>query len=127
MADAIRKSRAPKIYVCNVMTQPGETEGYSAYDHVEALLQHGGEGIVDYCLVNTGEIESSAVKKYALDGVAPVVIDEEKFRKTRIKLIKADVADEGAELARHNPQKLARVIDEFYESLSSSLISVHNF
>ncbi len=55
IADAIRKSRAPpRIYVCNVMTQPGETDCFTAADHVKAIMDHAGREIVDYALINSG-------------------------------------------------------------------------
>jgi len=56
VCDAIKKSKALKIYVCNVMTQPGETDGYSVSDHIKALERHSFEGIVDYCIFNTADI-----------------------------------------------------------------------
>lgn len=56
VADAIRASHAQKFYICNIMTQDGETEGYTAADHLEALQRHGREGIVDLCLANNAPI-----------------------------------------------------------------------
>ena len=56
VADAIRTSHAQKFYICNIMTQDGETEGYTAADHLEALLRHGREGLVDLCLANNAPI-----------------------------------------------------------------------
>lgn len=127
VADAIRNSPAPKIYICNVMTQPGETEDYSAFDHVKAILEHGGDGIINYCIVNTGKIDTSALKKYASDSSVPVYIDRDKFENAGIKIIMADVADKNKQFARHNPYLLTKVIEEFYENISSSLVSIHNF
>ncbi len=112
VADALRKTDAPKIYVCNVMGQPGETEGYTAFDHVRAILDHGGEGIVDYCLVNTEKLEKSVLSRYAADGVGPVFVDGDRFEKAGIRLLSAPLLA-GGELARHNPDRLAACLMDF--------------
>ncbi len=113
VADALRKTDAPKIYVCNVMGQPGETEGYTAFDHIRAILDHGGEKIVDHCIVNTGAIAESVLTRYAADGVGPVFVDAEEFEKEGISLIPAPLLSDGGELARHDPDRLAACIMEF--------------
>jgi len=56
ITEAIASSRAIKVYVCNVMTQPGETDGYSASSHIKALIEHSHPAVIDYCIVNTGKI-----------------------------------------------------------------------
>ncbi len=113
VADALRNTQAPKIYVCNVMGQPGETEGYSAFDHVQAILQHGGEGIIDYCLVNTEEMNEVVLGLYAEDGVSPVPIDDARFSEKGIGLIRAPLLGHDGRLARHNPERLAECIMAF--------------
>lgn len=113
VADALRRADAPKIYVCNVMGQPGETEGYSAFDHVQAILQHGGEGIIDYCIVNTETIGDFVRQRYAEDGASPVFVDGEKFAEKGIGLVRAPLLGHDGNLARHNPERLAECIMEF--------------
>ena len=114
VADAIRKSSARKIYVCNVMTQVGETEGYSAFDHISAIIQHGGEGLIDTCIVNTGEIDDGVLKRYeTLEGAEPVVVDSKLFAKMGIELFQADIVRVENDHVRHNPQKLAYEIMKF--------------
>lgn len=111
VSDAIRKSNARKVYVCNVMTQVGETEGYSAFDHVSAIIQHGGEGLIDTCIVNTGAIAGEILDRYeSLEGAQPVLIDDEAFAEAGITLVKAEIARVENDLARHNPQRLAHEI-----------------
>ncbi len=56
VCEALKNTGAVKVYVSNVMTQPGETENYSAYDHVSAIEAHSYKGIIDYCIVNSGDI-----------------------------------------------------------------------
>ncbi len=111
VADAIRKSSALKVYVCNVMTQVGETEGYSAFDHVSAIIQHCGEGLIDTCIVNTGSIAGEVLHRYeSLEGAQPVLIDDEAFTRAGITLVRAEIAKVKDDLARHDPKKLAHEI-----------------
>ncbi len=117
VVDALERTDAPKIYVCNVMGQPGETEGYTAFDHVSAILKHSGKKIIDYCIVNTAEIEPDVRSRYAMDGVSPVMIDGDKFEKAGIELIGAPLSDEGGSLARHNPDRLAACIMQFLQTV----------
>ena len=66
MAETLRRSRAVKIYICNVMTQPGETDGYTASMHVKAILEHAGKGVVDYVLVQAGKISEKMIQNKTL-------------------------------------------------------------
>ncbi|MBO5651919.1 MAG: YvcK family protein, partial [Selenomonas sp.] len=77
VAEAIRKSKAIKIYICNVMSQPGETDGYTASMHAKAIIDHGGKGIIDYMLVNDSPISPEMQEFYAGKGAYPVEVDEE--------------------------------------------------
>ena len=70
VAKAIAQSDAPKIYVCNIMTQDGETEGYTAADHLEALLVHGEPGLLDLCLANSAPVHPGLVEKYLVEDAA---------------------------------------------------------
>lgn len=119
VANALREAKCPKIYVCNVMGQPGETEGYTAFEHVEALYRHGGEGLIDYCFVNTGHFDEKILKRYKKDGQTPVLIDEAAFRMAGITLIKEDLIGEDMALARHNPDRLAACLMAFLENMEA--------
>ena len=112
VVDAIRLSRAKKVYVCNVMTQGGETEGYTAFDHVKAFFDHSCSGIFDTCIVNSEEIPASLQKRYAKEGAEKIVVEEELFEKAGIKLYAAPLLNTGGNLARHDSEKLARVLME---------------
>ena len=72
--------RQIKIYIANVMTQPGETTDYTLSDHVEALIAHGGEGIVDTVLANDGPLPIQMVEQYSAVGSEPVVLDTKKLQ-----------------------------------------------
>ncbi|MFO7819468.1 MAG: YvcK family protein [Halanaerobacter sp.] len=109
LADEIKRSNALKIYACNVMTQPGETDGYSASDHVKSIYQHVGEEIIDYILVNDGEVEAELLEKYAEEGSYPVEVDWNQLLEQDLDIISEDLINQ-TDLVRHDPDKLAQVI-----------------
>ena len=108
---AIRKSSATKIYICNVMTQAGETDGYKASDHVRALLDHVGPGLIDYVIVNTAPIPDKLLERYRQEGAVPVEPDVTAIRALGITPITAPVISM-TDLVRHDPEKLAEVISQ---------------
>ena len=116
VARAVAQSDAPKIYICNIMTQDGETEGYTAADHLEALLVHGEPGLVDLCLANTAPVEPGLLKKYREEDAVPLTVDRERIAKLGLELVERPVASEGGNFARHNPDKLAQAVLEIYRS-----------
>lgn len=109
IAEALKRSTAWKCYICNVMTQPGETTGFKASDHLRVLYDHTGYGWIDYILVNIQEVTPEKRARYAQDGAAPVVVDEHALRKLGINVIKAELLDE-SEYVRHDSDKLARAV-----------------
>lgn len=109
VADALRKTQAAKIYICNVMTQPGETDGYSASRHVKAIIDHVGPGIVDYVVINDQKIADNLKETYARKGAYPVVPDAEAIEAMGVKVFKAKIISE-TNLVRHDPVKLSRTI-----------------
>jgi uncharacterized cofD-like protein len=98
---AVKDSKAYKIYVCNIMTQPGETGGYSLSDHIEAIEKHSYKGIVDCVLANNGKVPSKLAKRYMKYGAHQVGID-----KTGVKTLKCDLFSNEI-YARHDSDKLA--------------------
>lgn len=114
MADALRKSKATKVYICNVMTQPGETEGYTVSTHVKAIIDHVGEGLIDYVVVNASRIAPEVCEVYARQGAEPVMVDKEMTEKFGVHVIEADLISE-ANLARHDPDKLTQTISQMLD------------
>ena len=110
--EAIRESDALKIYVCNIMTQDGETEGYTAADHVEALLTHGAR--VDLCLANSAPVGAGLLERYRAEDAAPLVVDRERIAALGLELEERPVASEDGNFARHDPDKLASAVLELY-------------
>ena len=109
VADELRKSHALKIYICNVMTQPGETDGYTASMHAEAILKHAGRGTIDFMLVNNTPISEALRAQYAAQGIYPVAVDEEAINALGIGFVAADIISQ-ADAVRHDPDKLSRNI-----------------
>lgn len=92
VAKAIKESKAIKIYVNNIMTEPGQTDDYTVADHVKAIIEHCGEGIIDYCIYDTGEVIPEYIKKYNKEGADLVEqkLDDPVLRK--IKFIKKNIS-----------------------------------
>jgi uncharacterized cofD-like protein len=107
VATALKSSRVPKIYVANIMTQPGETSGYSLNDHLAAIESHAGKGMFSLVLANCGAIPKKIVKKYAKDGANPVIADEVTRKMAHV--ISSDIFS-GESYARHDSAKLALAI-----------------
>lgn len=114
VAQAVARSDAPKIYICNIMTQDGETEGYTAADHLEALLVHGEPGLVDLCLANSAPVDPSLLEKYRQEDAVPLTVDRERIAKLGLELVERPVADPGGSFARHDPDLLAQAVLEVY-------------
>lgn len=116
VVERIVKSRALKIYVANIMTQPGETEGYSVYDHIQAIYRHSAvEGFIDACVVNTQKIPDEIYRRYLADGATPVKVDSLKIKKMDIRVFEKELLQISKGYVRHDPYKLAKaVIDVFY-------------
>lgn len=103
---AIRDSSAPCLYICNVMTQPGETDGFTVGDHVAALVSHIGEGVITYVLANDGMPSEEVIERYKSAGAVPVAIDETRVKAMGATLITADLLGE-ARGAVHDSDVLA--------------------
>ncbi|GAB6100149.1 YvcK family protein [Halanaerocella petrolearia] len=109
LSETIKDSQALTTYVCNVMTQPGETDNYTASDHVQAIYDHIDSEIMDYVLVNNEEIESDLIEKYAEEGSEPVEVDLDKLKEQGLEVVQEGMINQ-SDLVRHNPDKLAKVI-----------------
>lgn len=108
MVEAIRESRARKIYVCNCMTQPGETDGYTAADHLQAIEDHAGPGLFEMIIVNSDmSIAPELLHKYALEGASPVQSDLDRLHNFNIRVLATDLIF-NEELVRHDHDQLAR-------------------
>ena len=122
VAEAIHASRAVKVYIMNLMTQDGETEGFSGADHVRALFDHGGEGLFDHCLINSRPIPKEMLAAYRAEGAAPIAVNAEDLRRLGVEAEFAPVADWKKGLVRHDSDALARSVMELYRRSSPTRI-----
>lgn len=104
---AIKESKAIKLYVCNIMTEPGLTDNYSVADHINTIIDHCGEGLIDYCLYDTGEVVPEFIKKYNLDGAELVEQNINDIKDKKIKFIKEDMSIIKNDYVRHNSTIIA--------------------
>lgn len=122
IVDAIRRSRALKVYVCNVMTQDGETEGYTVSDHIRALFKHSRPGLFDLCLTNSSPIPPAVVQRYALEGAEPIFCDREAVEALGVEIISRPVATVENGLVRHNPGHLAWELVQLHNQRNIRLV-----
>ena len=122
VARAVAQSDAFKIYVLNVMTQDGETEGYTASDHIGALFSNSGEHLFDWCLANDREIPAELLQKYGAEGAEPVRVDAEAVAALGVGLLHAPVAGWASGYVRHEPGDLARELLRLYREKSHTRV-----
>jgi uncharacterized cofD-like protein len=108
IAAAVSESQGLRVYVCNVMTQPGETDGFRAGDHATRLLEAIPGGI-DVVVLHEGEFDPSAIEAYAAMGQVPVEIDRARLDALGVRVVTAPLADASG-VVRHSPQALADVV-----------------
>lgn len=115
IVDTIYNAKAPKVYITNVMTQPGETDGYNVLDHVNAILKHSTVDFLDYVIANKEEIPIDTLEKYILDGSKPVLMgarDEEILKSKGIKLMGENLIDIRKDYIRHDNIELSKLLME---------------
>lgn len=110
VAKAIRESKAFKIYVSNIMTEPGQTDNYTLSDHIKAIHEHAGKGVIEYCIYDTGELIPEYIRKYNMQGQDLVEIDSSKAKAEGIYLMQRDISYVTGEYIRHNPDAIAASI-----------------
>lgn len=107
---AIKESAAIKVYISNIMTEPGQTDDYSVSNHINAIIEHCGNGVVDYCIYDTGEVVPEYIKKYNLEGQDLVDQDVDKIK--GIKFLQRNLSMISNEKIRHDPSLVASSIIE---------------
>ena len=122
ISQAVCASKAMKIYICNIMTQDGETEGMTASDHVKALLDHSGPGLVDICLCNSASVRPGLLERYKEEDSAPIVVDKEAIEALGVELVTRPLASETLNYARHSFARLSAAVMELYQEQASTRI-----
>lgn len=120
IAKAVSNAKAKKIYVCNIMTQPGETDGFSVSDHVKTLFEHAkSDKITDAVLVNT-DLPENLIAPYKDAGSEPVFVDVDELNKMGIEVVQKNLIEDKrfedghSSFVRHSPGRLARIIYYWY-------------
>jgi uncharacterized cofD-like protein len=106
---AIRRSPAIKAYIANLMWQPGETTGFSASDHVQAIFSHARRGLLDCVILNTSPIAPAQLRKYARQGARPVENDIDSLRQMGVSIIGAELAEQ-TDKVRHDAERLGSIV-----------------
>lgn len=120
ITEHIKASKANKIYICNVMTQPGETAGYTVGDHIEAIENHAGKGLIDMVLVNETQFKQGIIDRYAKVGAQPVEIDSSRIEAKGIKIVRANLID-SENKAVHDSARLASVVVDIYNAMQTKI------
>ncbi len=107
---ALQQTKGKVVYVCNVMTQAGETTGYTAADHVQAISDHIGNGCVDSIVVHNEPINKNVRDVYAEENAAPVVYDTDRLLEMGLQIIESDIINPSRTTLRHDTQKIAKLL-----------------
>ena len=110
IVEALEKAKAPKVYILNIMTQDGETEEYTAFDHLSALMQHSTKDMVDACIYNTAPVPNTIQARYKTEDAEPVEMDMDCFRDAGIEMFGYPLIASGSKYARHDPDLLAQAV-----------------
>ncbi|MFD1038837.1 uridine diphosphate-N-acetylglucosamine-binding protein YvcK [Virgibacillus byunsanensis] len=107
---AIQDAKGKVVYVCNVMTQEGETTGFTASDHVQAIFDHVGEGSVDSIIVHNEPIKRAVREVYAEENAKPVVYDTDRLLEMGLQIIEGDIISHTQSTLRHDTSKIAKLL-----------------
>ena len=122
IVDAIARSGALKVYVCNVMTQPGETEGYTVSDHIRALFKHSRPELFQICLVNSMPIPPLVAQNYANEGAEVMLCDQSACEALGVEIVSRPVSTVDSGHVRHNPGHLARELMNLHAKRSIRVV-----
>ncbi len=114
IVDSICAADAPKVYISNIMTQEGETEGYTLSDHIAALLAHSKPGLIDLCLANSEPVRQGLLVKYREEDAEPIVIDRDRVAALGVELVERPLTSQNSSYAHHSSEKLAEAVMELY-------------
>jgi uncharacterized cofD-like protein len=111
VADAIARSRATRIYISNLMTQPGETSGLSIADHVRAIYRHTGRKLLDCVVLNQQEVSPGVARRYRTQGAEQLLPDRSELERLGLRCIYGNLLEEHG-VVRHNSARLAQLLVE---------------
>jgi uncharacterized cofD-like protein len=111
VAEAVAHSSATRVYIANLMTQPGETDGYSVADHVRAIYEHTRSGLFDSVVVNRTPVAPQILRRYRAQGAEPVAPSVEELRRMGLRCMAANLLQENG-VVRHDQRRLTRLLLE---------------
>src|SRR6266702_3537189 len=111
IASAIAKSKAPRVYIANLMTQPGETAGYALADHLRAIQKHVRHRVIDWIVANRQPVSPEVARRYRAEGAEPVSVDLPELQRLGFRVLLDNLLEEHAVL-RHNTRRLSRLLLE---------------
>ena len=115
MAEAIEKSRARRVYIANLMTQPGESKGYTVADHVRAIYRHTRRQILDWVVINNQPVSPAVARRYRADGAEPLAADVGELQRLGLRCIFDNLLEEHG-VVRHSRERLTRLLlEEFVD------------
>ena len=113
IAQAIARSRAPRVYIANLMTQPGETTHYTLSEHIRAIRDHVGKNLIDYVIANRQSISPEVARRYRAEGAEQVRLDPQKVASLRVKLLTGNLLQEHGVIRHDSPQLARLLVDHF--------------
>ncbi|MEA4955584.1 MAG: gluconeogenesis factor YvcK family protein [Pseudoflavonifractor sp.] len=122
VAEAICAADVPRVYISNIMTQDGETEGMTLSEHVAALLDHAAPGLIDVCLANSAPIRVELLERYRVEGSEPITVDRAALKALGVDVVERPLTSEESPFARHSIDRLAQAVMELYESRAHTKI-----
>ena len=118
IARAIARSQAPRVYIANLMTQPGETTNYSVAQHLRAIQNHVKPRIVDYVVANRQKVSAPLARRYRKQGATPVTADVDALHLMEVKVLLGNLLDEHGKLRHHSARLAQLLLDEFLPQTS---------
>ena len=119
VVDAIVRSRATRVYIANLMTQPGETQHYSVADHVRAIYEHTRQKLFDFVVINRAAVAPPVLRRYKAQGAEQVAPSYAELHRMGLKYVAGDLALHDS-VVRHDPARLTRILlDQFVGSRAS--------
>ena len=115
MAQAVAQSPAFKIYVCNVMTQTGETDGFKASDHLKTIVEHTNKNVINACIINNALVPLDALNRYQTECSYPVEADMEIIKEMGYKVVATDLLSVN-DFVRHDSSKLTKSLIKLIET-----------
>ena len=104
------------------MTQDGETEGMTASDHVKALLDHSGPGLIDLCLCNSAPVRPGLVERYKVEDAVPITVDRAAIEALGVEVVERPLASETLNYARHSFARLSAAVMDIYRERADTRI-----